>query len=102
MLDPNVKAFADLMKWVEEHNKRCIPTIWSIGSMWSSGGVVQIQEPEVGKLDKQTIPSESYVEKTPAKPRNNEPRNTTKVKTKRVTKPKTKAKGTVSKETTDI
>lgn len=112
-LDPNVQAFGNLMKWVEEHNKpkpehvcKCdTKQIATIGHIWGepTPGFDNDGDKEVSKLDKQTMPTKD--EFGPGKVRNQEPRNKEKapVKTKRVAKPKTQKKvRTTAKETTDV
>lgn len=107
ILDPNVKAFGDLLKWVEEHNKpkpehvcKCAVVNEEVGKPYFNHP--REEDEEMGKLDKQTIPTKVEVA-GPSKQGSMEPRNKTTSKPKRVAKPKTtKTKSRTSKDTTDV
>lgn len=110
-VDPNVIAFGDTIKWVEEHNKpkpehvcNCSKPKTIVYDNHREWDIADQIEDSMGKLDKQTIPTkDDNFNKT--KIVNNEPRNKekpTKTKTKRVSKPKKEGPSRTSKDSTDV
>jgi hypothetical protein len=119
-LDPNVAAYGELLKWVEARNgsmelgdkilnnadKRIKALEDKILALEQNAGCkcpVAIPEEDMGKLDKQTIPTKEPVPSNSGSgtPKNNEPRNKggkTVVKVRKLKKP---TKKSMSEKTVD-